>query len=72
MTDSKEPVTDVEEGVAKPATETETEKEKKSVTHQLVFWSMNILGFAPIVVWFVIADKRIAVTVSTGKSMPMR
>ena len=65
MTDSNEPVTDVEEGVAKPA----TEKEEKSVTHQLLFWTMTTLSFVPFVVFFVIADKKIAVTVATGKSM---
>ena len=66
MTDPNEqPVTDVEEGIAKPT----TEKEEKSATHQLLFWTMTTLSFIPFVIFFVIADKKIAVTVATGKSI---
>lgn len=55
---------DVEEGaVAKQA----PEKKSESVTNQILFYTMNILGFCPFVIFFVIRDVRIATTAATGE-----
>ena len=53
---------DVEEGaVAKQA------PEKKSMTNQILMYTMTILGFVPLVLFFVIPDKRIAATLAAGE-----